>query len=80
MGNMKDRLLGVTVFYMKKINKLQPVPPSMSLDALLRPDNVTDSASDEIDGRTGCNFIFFLSHRIHSPGHIFGNFGIKFRM
>ena len=52
-------MVDVTVFYLKKMNKLQSVPPSMSLEALLTPDSVTDSASDGIDGGTGCNFIFF---------------------
>ena len=39
--------------------KLQPVPPSMVLEALFIPDNLTDSDSDGIEGGTGCNFIFF---------------------
>ena len=26
----------------------------------MTPDNITDSASDRIDGGTGCNFIFFI--------------------
>ena len=30
------------------------------MEALLTPDNVTDSASDGIDGGTGCNFIFLI--------------------
>ena len=38
--------------------KLQPVPPPMPLEALLIPDNLTDSDSDGIGGGTGCNFIF----------------------
>ena len=29
----------------------------MPLEALLIPDNLTDSDSDGIDGGTGCNFI-----------------------
>ena len=29
----------------------------MTLEALLIPDNLTDSDSDGIDGGTGCNFI-----------------------
>ena len=40
--------------------KLQPVPPSMPPEALLITKNRTDSASDGIDGSTGCNFIYFL--------------------
>ena len=40
--------------------KLQPVPPSMPPEALLITKNGTDSASDGIDGGTGCNFIYFL--------------------
>ena len=32
----------------------------MSLDALLTPDNPTDSASDGIDGGTGCNLSYFF--------------------
>ena len=32
----------------------------MSLEALLIPENLTDSDSDGIDGGTGCNFIFLL--------------------
>ena len=36
------------------------MPPSMPLEALLVPDNLTDSDSDGIDGGTGCNFIFLL--------------------
>ena len=39
--------------------KLQPVPPSMPLEALWVSQNRTDGASDGIDGGTGCNFIFF---------------------
>ena len=42
--------------------KLQPVPPSMALEALLVPDDLTDSNSDGIDGGgTGSNFIFLFS-------------------
>ena len=48
-------------YFIGKNSQLQPVPRSMSLEALLIPDNLTDSASDGIDGSTGCNFIFFLS-------------------
>ena len=43
----------------KKNIKLQPVPPPMPLEALLIPDNLTDSDSDGIRGDTCCNFIFF---------------------
>ena len=32
----------------------------MPLEALLIPDNLTDSDSDGIGGGTGCNFIFFV--------------------
>ena len=39
--------------------RLQPVPPPTPLEALLIPDNLTDSDSDGIGGGTGCNFIFF---------------------
>ena len=31
----------------------------MPLEALLIPENLTDSDSDGIGGGTGCNFIFF---------------------
>ena len=41
--------------------KLQPVPPSMPPEALLITKNRTDSASDGIDGGTGCNFYVFFS-------------------
>ena len=51
--NTNDRLVDVIVFYPKKIIKLQPVPPPMPLEALLVPDNLTDSDSDGIDGGTG---------------------------
>ena len=37
--------------------KLQTVPPSMPLEALLILDNLTDSDSNGIDGGTGYNFI-----------------------
>ena len=53
-----DRLVRVIVFYPKNI-KLQLVPPPMPLEALLIPDNLTDSDSDGIDGGTGFNLIFF---------------------
>ena len=58
--NTNGGLIDVIVFYPKKNIKLQPVPPSMSLEALFTPDNLTDSASDGIDGGTGCNLIFFF--------------------
>ena len=32
----------------------------MAMEALLIPDNLTDSDSNGIDGGTGCNFIFLL--------------------
>ena len=56
---------------MQKKIKLQPVPPSMPPEALLLTKNRTDSASDGIDGGTGCNFIFFiyLFLRRRCPGH-----------
>ena len=47
-------------FLIKNI-KLRPVAPSMSLEALLITDDLTDSASDGIDGGTGRNCIFFFS-------------------
>ena len=59
ISNTNDRLVDVIVFYPKKNIKLQPVPPPMPLEALLIPDNLTDSDSDGIGGGTGCNFIFF---------------------
>ena len=58
--NTNGGLIDVIVFYPKKNIKLQPVPPSMSLEALFTPDNLTDSASDGIDGGTGCNLIFLF--------------------
>ena len=42
----------------------------MSLEALLTPDNVTDSASDGIDGGTGCNFIFIYKFIYHCPDYL----------
>ena len=41
----------------------------MPLEALLIPENLTDSDSDGIGGGTGCNFILFiyLFLRVHSP-------------
>ena len=38
--------------------KLQPVPPPMPLEALLIPENLTDSDSNGIGGGKGCNYIF----------------------
>ena len=38
--------------------KLQPVPPPMPLEALLIPENLTDSDSNGTSGGTGYNFIF----------------------
>ena len=61
--------------------KLQPVPPSMPLEALLIPDNLAVSDSDGIGGGTGCNFIFLYIYvflRVHSPGYTFGYFWLKF--
>ena len=54
--NTDHRLVEVLVFYRKNI-KLQPVPPSMPLEALLIPVNLTDGDSDGINGGTGCNCI-----------------------
>ena len=59
--NTNDRLVDVIVFYPKKKIRLQPVPPLMPLEALLIPENPTDSDSDGIGGGTGCNFIFYFS-------------------
>ena len=50
----------------------------MPLEALSIPDNLTDSDSDGIDGGTGCNYIFYVFLRVHSPGHTFGYFWLKF--
>ena len=36
--------------------------PSMPLEALLIPDDLTDSDADGIDEGTGCNFIFFSNN------------------
>ena len=58
--NTNQRLVDVIVFLKKNI-KLQSVPPSMSLEALLIPDNLTDSDSVGINGGTDCNFIFSIS-------------------
>ena len=53
-------LIDVIIAHLKKKVKLQPVPLSMSLEALLTPDTSTYCASDGIDRGTGCNFIFSL--------------------
>ena len=69
--NTNDRLVDVIVFYPNKYTKLQLVPPSMPLEALLITDNLTNSDSDGIDGGTGCNFIFFIYifyFHIHGKG------------
>ena len=58
--NTNSGLVDVIVFYPKINIKLQPVPPSMPLEALLIPDNLTDSDSEGIGGGTGCNFISLL--------------------
>ena len=42
------------------------MPPPMPLEALLIPDNLTDSDSDGIGGSTGCNFIIVFFLRVHS--------------
>ena len=39
----------------------------MPLEALLTPVNLTDSASDGIDGGTGCNFIYRISLNSNPP-------------
>ena len=59
ISSTNGRLVDVIVFYPKKNIKLQSVPPPMPLEALLIPDDLTDSDSDGIGGGTGCNFIFF---------------------
>ena len=57
------------MYFIQKNIQLQPVPPSMPLEALLITDNLTDSDFDGIDGATGCNFIFyFFFLSVHSPG------------
>ena len=38
----------------------------MPLEALLIPDNLTDSNSDGIGGGTGCNFIYELGMALRS--------------
>ena len=45
-----------------KTKKLQPVPQSMSLEALLILGARTDSGSDGIDGGTGCIFRFEINN------------------
>ena len=65
--NTNDRLVDVIVFYPKKNIKLQPVTPPMPLEALLIPENLTDSDSDGIGGGTGCNFIFLLPTTCSRP-------------
>ena len=52
--------------------KVQPVPPSMPLEALLIPDNLTYSDSDGIDGGTGCN-LFLLSYFFTIFPHFYRN-------
>ena len=47
-------------FGLLKLQKLQPVPPSMPLKALMNPDNLTDSDSDGIDGGTGFKLNFTI--------------------
>ena len=37
------------------------MPPPMPLEALLIPENLTDSDSDGIGGGTGCNFIYLFA-------------------
>ena len=54
----------------KKNIKLQPVPPPMPLEALLIPENLTDSDSDGIGGGISCNFIFFLLCRLLVVGPV----------
>ena len=39
----------------------------MPLEALLIPDNLTDSDSDGIDGGTGCNFILLCRLLVVGP-------------
>ena len=71
----KWRIVDVIVFYREKNIQLQLVPPTMPLEALLIPDNLTDSHSDGIDRGTGCNVIFF-SLSLSWPH--FGYFLLKF--
>ena len=42
----------------------------MPLEALLIPENLTDSDSDGIGGGTGCNFIFLLLCRLLVVGPV----------
>ena len=58
--NTNQGLVEVLVFYRKKQIKLQPVPPSMPLEAQLIPDNLTDSDSDGIDGEQVVILYFFF--------------------
>ena len=44
--NTNDRFIDEIVLYLKKNIKLQPVPPSVELEALLIPDNLTFNDSD----------------------------------
>ena len=45
--------------------KLQPVPPSMPLEALSARVSWINSVSNDIDRGTGCNFIFSLCRLLH---------------
>ena len=58
--NTNQRLVDVIVYYRKKNLKQQSVPSSKPFEALLIPDNLTDSDFDGIEGGTYCNFIFYL--------------------
>ena len=50
--------IGRSTCILSKTNiKLQSVPPSMPLEALLIPDNLNDSEFDGIYGGTNCNFL-----------------------
>ena len=53
------------------------MPPSMPLEALLIPDNLTDSDSGGIDEGTDCNFILFIYFSVDgvlaTPFDIFGS-------
>ena len=46
--------------YINKNIKLQPVPPSMPSEALSVILSGVNSASNDIDGGTGCNFKYFF--------------------
>ena len=48
------------LYFIEKNIKLHPVPLPMPLEALLIPENLTDSDSDGIARGTGCNFIFLI--------------------